>query len=529
MKKWYSLLEVLQFPLKMLFIAIILMGFGDFFINPNITPYINVTNETILMFCRFIKYLGSFLISIFPLLLVVKLLSKRYEDSVPGYVGIIAYVIFHIVTMFVASTDLPNYCYSAFMGMQIDSKMAMLSASGIRYPLVTGLLSCIIVVVITRICYMSSRRRFTYGILSFIDNDSWSLLTTMIYVIVAAVLFSLGWPYVISFVNQIFEMIASDIYNPINMFVYGVVERFMSILGLDTLIRNPFWLNTLGGSWMDAFGKNYLGDVNIWTALTTQNLDTFGYGRFITPYYVINIFAVPGMLWAMFFLHTDKMEKRRYAFFFVLATLVSMFTGTLFPLEILLLISAPALYFMHVFSMSSLYGIFTAISVNLGYTFTGTLDTAMPGTLTSLIGFLGNENYSHTILVVLGVGAAYFVLYFLMTNLYYKVLAGEFLDIHKNDYILETFIDSIGGLANIRMINSSLNKISLMLYDPTKLDYELLKDINVFKVTETRAGFNIEFGPNSSIIRKGVVKKLKKFQADLLRKPVEQESEMKVK
>ena len=235
------------------------------------------------------------------------------------------------------------------------------------------------------------------------------------------------------------------------------------------------------------------------------------------------------MLWAMFFLHTDKMEKRRYAFFFVLAALVSIFTGTLFPLEILLLISAPALYFMHVFSMSSLYGIFTAISVNLGYTFTGTLDTAMPGTLTSLIGFLGNENYSHTILVVLGVGAAYFVLYFLMTNLYYKVLAGEFLDIHKNDYILETFIDSIGGLANIRMINSSLNKISLMLYDPTKLDYELLKDINVFKVTETRAGFNIEFGPNSSIIRKGVVKKLKKFQADLLRKPVEQESEMKVK
>ena len=74
MKKWYSLLEVLQFPLKMLFIAIALMGLGDFFVNPNITPYINVTNETILMLCRFLKYLGSFLISIFPMLLVVMLL-----------------------------------------------------------------------------------------------------------------------------------------------------------------------------------------------------------------------------------------------------------------------------------------------------------------------------------------------------------------------------------------------------------------------------------------------------------------------
>ena len=529
MKKWYSLLEVLQFPLKMLFVAIVLMGLGDFFVNPNITPYINVTNETILMLCRFTKYLGSFLISIFPMLLVIKLLSKRYEDSVPAYVGVIAYIVFHIVTMFVASVDLPNYCYSAFMGMQIDSKIALLSASGIRYPLVTGLLSCIIVVVITRICYMSSRRRFTYGVLSFVDNDSWSLITTMFWVIVAAVLFSIGWPYAISFINQIFEMIASDIYNPINMFVYGFVERIMSILGLDVLIRNPFWFGNLGGSWMDAFGKTYLGDVNIWTALTTQNLDTFGYGRFITPYYVINMFAVPGMIWAMFFLHTDKMEKRRYAFFFILATIVSVFTGTLFPLEILLLISAPVLYFMHVFSMSALYAIFTAASVNLGYTFTGTLDTAMPGTLTSLIGFLGNENYSETIMIVLGVGIAYFALYFLMTNLYYKVLAGEFLDINKNDYILDTFIDAIGGVANIRIINSSLNKISVLLYDPTRLDYELLKEIDVFKVTETRAGYNIEFGPNSSIIRKGVVKKWKTYQEELKRKPVEQESQMKVK
>lgn len=529
MKRWYSLLEVLQFPLKMFFIAIVLMGLGDFFINSNITPYINVTNEIFLSVFRFFKYIGSFLISLFPMLVVIKLLSKRYEDSVPAYVGVVAFIIFHVVTMFVVSTDLPSYCYSSFMGMQIDAKVALLSAGGIRYPLVTGLLSSIIVVIITRMCYMGSRRRFTYGVLAFIDNDSWSLLTTILYTIVAAILFSLGWPYVINFLKQIFEMIASDIYNPINMFVYGVIERLLSLVGLEGLIRNPFWLNSLGGSWMDAFGKNYVGDVNIWTALTTQNLDTFGYGRFITPYYVINMFAVPGMIWAMFFLHTDKMEKRRYAFFFVLATIVSVFTGTLVPLEIMLFISAPVLYFMHVFSMSALYAIFAATSVQLGYTFTGSLETAMPGTLTSMIGFLGNENYAQTIMIVLIVGVAYFILYFLMTNLYYNVLAGDFLDIHKNEDTLYTFIEAIGGVANIRIINSSLNKITVMLYDPTKLNYELLNEIEVFKVAESRAGFAIEFGPNSTIIRKGVVKEWKKYQEELLRKPVEQETNMKVK
>ena len=117
-----------------------------------------------------------------------------------------------------------------------DQIVPLLSAGGIRYPLVTGLLSSIIVVFITRMCYMSSRRRFTYGVLSFIDNDSWSLITTIVYTVVAAILFSLGWPYVINFLKQLFEMIASDIYNPINMFVYGVIERIMSLFGLDVLI-----------------------------------------------------------------------------------------------------------------------------------------------------------------------------------------------------------------------------------------------------------------------------------------------------
>ena len=132
-------------------------------------------------------------------------------------------------------------------------------------------------------------------------------------------------------------------------------------------------------------------------------------------------------------------------------------------------------------------------------------------------------------MIILIVGVIYFILYFLMTNLYYKVLAGDFLDIHKNEDTLFTFIEAIGGVANIRIINSSLNKITVMLYDPTKLNYRLLEEIDVFKVSESRAGFAIEFGPNSTIIRKGVVKEWKKYQEELLRKPVEQESQIKVK
>ncbi|MDD6468234.1 MAG: PTS transporter subunit EIIC [Erysipelotrichaceae bacterium] len=525
MKRWYSLLEIVQFPLKMFFIAIVLMSMGDFFINPNITPYIYVQNEMILTFCQFLKYLGSFLISSVPMLVVIKMLSKRYEDSVPAYVGVVTYLLFHIVTMFVASTDLPSYCYSTMLGMQIDSKASMLSSVGMRYPLVTGFLSSIIVVIITRYCYHNSRRRFTYGILSFIDNDSWSLLSSMVLTTVAAVLFSLGWPYFLGGLENIFSFIAADIYNPANLFAYGVTERILSVFGLQDLIHNPFWLGNLGGSWMDAFGKSYTGDVSIWTALIAQNLDTFGYGRFITPYYVMNIFAVPGMLLSFYCLLTDKMERRRYGLFYLLAALTSIFAGTLIPLEIFLLIAAPALFFLHILGMSALYAFFSTLSIGIGYTYTGSLTMAMPGTLISLLPYLGVPEYSEAIMTIVSIGFTYFFFYFAVTRLYYKLLSGDFLNPKHNKERLDTFLEAVGGVANIKIINSSLNKISIYLYDPTLLDYELLNDLDVYRVAETRAGLSMEFGPSSTILKDGVRREMKRYQKELAAKPVVQKDQ----
>lgn len=525
MKKWYSLLEIVQFPLKMFFVAIVLMSVGDFFTNPNLATYIHVQNQLVILTCQFFKYVGSFLISSIPMLVVIKLLSKRYEDSVPAYVGVVSYLLFHIVTMFVASTDLPSYCYNTMIGMQIDSKATMLSSLGIRYPLVTGLLSSLIVVIITRYCYRNSRKRFTYGILAFIDNDSWSLLSSMILTTISAVLFSLAWPYVLIGLDNIFSFIAADIYNPVNLFVYGFTERLLSVLGLQDLIHNSFWVGNMGGSWMDAFGKSYAGDINIWTALVSQNLDTFGYGRFITPYYVMNIFAVPGMLLSFYCLHTDKMERRKYGLFFLLAAFTSIFAGTLVPLEVFLLIAAPALFLLHLLGMSTLYAIFAMLSVGLGYTYSGSLAMAMPGTLISMLPYIGVPEYTDTLLTIVTVGIVYFFLYFLVTRLYYKVLSGEFLNPKHNREKLEIFLEAVGGVANIRIINSSLNKISVYLYDPTLLDYELLNDLDVYRVSETRAGLAMEFGASSTILKDGVVKAMKEYQKELAAKPVVQENQ----
>ena len=520
MKKWYTFLEVIEFPLKMLFIAIVVMGIGDLFINPNITVYTSVPSADMQLIAQMVKFFGSFLMSCFPMFMIIKLLSKRFEDSVPAFVGVVAYVLFNVITMFLGSTELPAYCYRAIMGLQIDASVTNISNVGVRFPLVTGLVSSIIIVVITRICYGNSRKRFTYGILSFIDNDSWSLLTTLVFTSIAAVAVTMSWPILIGGLSTVFQFIADDINNPVNMFLYGVCERVLSLFNLQDLLHQPFWFGELGGRWMDSFGNSFLGDVGVWTALVSYGYETVGYGRFITPYYVINLFAMPGMYLAFFLLHTDRMEKRRYVLFFIVAALISIIFGTLFPFELLILVMAPSLYLMHLVAMSSLYGVFTILSTVLGYTFTGTIETAMPGTLVSLLPYIGKAEYGSTLLVILIVGVIFFALYFVMTFIYYKVIAGDFISIKSNARKKDVFITAVGGVANIRAINSSLNKVVVRLYDTTQIDYELLNEIYVYKVSETRAGMVMDFGPSSTTIRGGVLKELNKYLKEQKEKPV---------
>ena len=93
------------------------------------------------------------------------------------------------------------------------------------------------------------------------------------------------------------------------------------------------------------------------------------------------------------------MEKRRIRLFFLLAILVSLVTGTLLPLELYLLILTPLLFVFHLVMTGALFGIFQSMSVTLGFSYTGSTVTAMPGTLFDLMLYVRNPNmpvsYTH--------------------------------------------------------------------------------------------------------------------------------------
>ena len=130
MSKWHSLLEFMQFPLKILFLATVLLGVGSAIINPNVAFLWSVTNQNIIRTSEMFRYIGAFLINIFPVLVYLKVLSKKFEDSVPVIVGVIAYLLINISMTFFLDTTFPSYFYKEVLGISINFDVLPISGSG---------------------------------------------------------------------------------------------------------------------------------------------------------------------------------------------------------------------------------------------------------------------------------------------------------------------------------------------------------------------------------------------------------------
>ena len=174
----------------------------------------------------------------------------------------------------------------------------------------------------------------------------------------------------------VINFIALDTTNPINLVIYGIFDRLLSVCNLGTIIKTPFWYGTSGGSWVSIAGANVTGDVNIWTSQIEIGQVANMSGRFITPYYVLNIFAIPAMLWAFFSMQTDRLERSKLFLFYLFTTIISLFCGTILPVELVLLTLCPLLFFFHIACTGLMYGIFQAMHVSLGFRYTGFSTTA---------------------------------------------------------------------------------------------------------------------------------------------------------
>jgi len=507
MRRWYTFIEILQFPLQVLFVAMVLMGLSGVILNPNFNTILLIDNKLVILMAELFRYFGGFIIMNFPLLILIKALAKRYDDSVVVFTGILGYVMFHVAMLFFAPTNLPAEAYYAVLGISVNASTLMNPTfNGVLVPLQTGIVGLIIVLTITRFAYHSSRNRFTYGALGFVDRNIQAAINTIFFSLLAGIAIAFIWPYFIRGSVTMFTFLSEDLNNPINLFGYGVLDRVYAVLNMSGLLRGLFWFTSLGGTWMNAFGQTFLGDINVWVAQTSISVFGLGAGRLITPYFVLNIFAVPFMLAGIYGVYTDRMERQRYRLFFILAGLISILSGTLLPLEIFLLICAPLLFIFHLLMTGALFALFTAMNVYLGYTFSGNVLTATPGSIIDMIVYWRNPDLFKPLMIIIIVGLITGLLYLAATTYYFRKGAVNLIDVNELEHRLTAFLASVGGVENIRMIHASPTKLTVQVFDRSVVDFSKIHHHDVSRIVETRAGYSLSYGAPSYMLRHEVVK-----------------------
>lgn len=506
MRNWRSFYEILRFPLEILFIAAIMTGLGNMLTNPALGLSAYVTNEYVRAAAEVAITSGRFLIVCFPLLFMIRFVTRRSGSGTTIISALAGYAVFLAVTIFFTRGELPATAYSSILGISVTRSSIAGMNSAVHYPLQTGVIGAMITAGITNWAYVNSRRKNEYGLFSFISREASIALHMIVISALAGAAVSFVWPYLIAFVQRVIRFISVDTSNPVNLSLFGILNRLLGVMNLGTLIRTPFWYGNSGGSWVNMAGVSIAGDVNIWTAQLQANALVGMAGRFFTPYYVLNIFAVPGMIWAMYSLHTDAIERRRRRLFCIIATVVSMLCGTLLPLELMLVMLCPLLFAFHLGYTGLLYAVFQSMHVYLGYRSTDTSTiTAIPGTLPEYFTYIQYPSLSRTLLYVAAAGLISMIVYFFVTRLYFRRLAIDLFDNGNRDHLVKGTIKALGGIENIKMTQSDISSLTVSVYDPNKADMDRLRRLGTFRIYESRAGYVICFGASSTMIRMGIM------------------------
>ncbi len=511
MTRWHAMLEYIQFPLKVLFVATMLLSVGNAIINPNVAYLWEVKNEIVIMISEIMRYSGGFLIRIFPLLVFVVVLTRKFEDSVPVFIGLLSYIVINLMILFLNKTDAPSYFYGNMLGMQISFDSESIFGEVIRIPYNTGIFSLLAANFITMYAYRKSRHYTMHGMLSFIDHDAWAMLLSIAISVVCGIMFAYGWALVILIINNLHEFLAKDLINPMNLFIYGVTERLSAIFGLQDISREAFWFSELGGSATDSFGVLYPGDVNAWYAMQNLQIVTTNAGHLITPYYVINIFLVPGFLLGYLSMVNEKKDRKRYLLFFIIAILLSVISGNALPMEILMLVLAPMLYLLYLIVVGFLFAGFQMMGVAVGYWFKGSLMVANPGSMLDLLLYFRNPEMSYAFSMMAGVGVVILVLFFFATRFYFSHFAIGLFNFNNRREVCKRVIEALGGLNNIRSVSSTPDKMTVALHHRDKVNFNLLRQEGAYLILEAKEGYLIRLGNLSTIIAKEIKKELKRM------------------
>ena len=263
------------------------------------------------------------------------------------------------------------------------------------------------------------------------------------------------------------------------MFLYGVLNRLLIITGLHHILNNVAWF--IVGDFHGATGdlkRFFAGDPTA--------------GGFMAGFFPVMMFGLPAACLAMYRAALPSRRKAVGGLLFSMAA-TAFLTGVTEPIEFSFIFLAPALYGLHMLLTGFAFVVMQLLGVKLGFTFSaGALDYVL------------NFTKATRPLLLLPVGAAYFLIYYLAFS-----FAIRRFDLKTPGREPETasadvqagergaaFVAALGGSSNLSNIDACTTRLRLVVVDQGKVDEARLKVLGARGLLRPSAqGLQVVVGP----------------------------------
>lgn len=350
------------------------------------------------------------------------------------------------------------------------------------------------------------------------------IISTVVYLLVGVLMFFV-WPYIQAGIFALGDLVLRSGYA--GTLIYGFIERILIPFGLHHVFYLPFWQTGVGGSAL-IDGVQIFGAQNIFFAeLASPDIARFSVEacRFMSGKFPLMIFGLPGAALAMYSC-ADKSKKRVVGGLLLSAALTSLLTGITEPIEFTFLFVAPVLYVIHSLLAGLAYMLMHLLGVSVGMTFSGgVIDLLLFGVL--------QGNAKTNWVMVLPVGVAYFIVYFLLfrflirrrnyatpgreegseTKLYTRadydakrlgnLSAGDKGDVHEDDghRVSRLIVEGLGGRDNIASLDCCATRLRVSVKNSELVKDALLRQSGAAGVIKKGAGVQVVYGPQVSVIK----------------------------
>jgi PTS system N-acetylglucosamine-specific IIC component len=302
--------------------------------------------------------------------------------------------------------------------------------------------------------------------------------------LVLAAVFGFGFSLLSQGVDQLSVAITGS--GAIGVFVFGLLNRLLLVTGLHHLLNNIVWF--VAGDYHGTSGdlrRFFAGDPSA--------------GIFMAGFFPVMMFGLPAACLAMY--HSAKPERRKAVGGMLLSlALTSALTGVTEPIEFSFMFLAPVLYAVHAVLTGLSMALMDLLGVKMGFGFSA-----------GLLDYVLNFGKATRPLVLLPVGAVYFVLYYGLFRFFIRKF-----DLATPGREAETvaavapptaggrgaaFAQALGGGANLTTVSACTTRLRLIVVDQSAVDDGALKALGARGILRpSNSALQVVLGPIADVV-----------------------------